>query len=191
MELDEISRLLPKQRQLIDDDDAIQEGFLKMAKRGTRGLENPGGYWYTAARRAQIERRRKAEAEQRTVARWFEIQQIQQLEIQQIQQTEPPLRYADDSAIRQLPELVEGLRGKRRALAELELAGTTRVSDLAEHLGISPGAVKVLRHRTYRQLRQALNGELGIKPVPPRHREQPLSRFDYDSRRTHGGVTVA
>jgi RNA polymerase sigma factor (sigma-70 family) len=179
-ELDEVARLLPRQRQLIDDDDAVQEGFLKMAKRGTRDLENPGGYWYTAARRAQIERRRKTEAEQRTVASWLEIQQAP-----------PPMAYLDDSVVRHLAELVEGLKGKRRALAELELSGTTRVSDLAEHLGISAGAVKVLRHRTYRQLRQALTAELGMKPVPPGDREHRVSRLDYYSWRTHGGVTVA
>ncbi len=179
-ELDEVARLLPRQRQLIDDDDAIQEGFLKMAKRGTEGLENPGGYWYTAARRARIERLRKAEAEHRTVARWLETQQAEQ-----------PPAHPDDSVIRCLGELVAGLKGKRRALAELELAGTTRVSDLAEHLGISHGAVKVLRHRTYSQLRQALTGEPGMKPVQRGDQEQPLSRLDYDSRRTHGGVTVA
>ena len=144
--LEEIARLLPRQQQRIDDDDAIQDGFLKMARRGTQGLENPGGYWYTAARRAQIERNRKAQVEQRTVSRWLELQRI-----------ENPRVEPDDSLVRRLSEAVDSqLKGKRRALAQLELAGITRVSDLSELLGISPGAVKVLRHRTYRQLRQDL-----------------------------------
>ncbi len=143
--LEEIARLLPRQRQRIADEDAVQEGFLKMASRGTEGLENPGGYWYTAARRAQFERSRKAQAERRTISRWLELQSV-----------ERPREDADEALIQLLPDLVERLRGRRRTLAQLELAGVTRVSDLSELLGISHGAVKVLRHRTYRQLRQAL-----------------------------------
>lgn len=144
--LEEIARLLPTQRRRIDDDDAVQEGFLRMAGRGIQGLENPGGYWYTAARRAQIERLRKAQAEQRTVSRWLELQSAEQ-----------PVEEAEESLLQRLSELVEEkLRGRRRELARLELAGITRVSDLSRILGISPGAVKVLRHRAYRQLRQAL-----------------------------------
>lgn len=163
--LEEIARFLPRQRHRIEDDDAVQEGFLRMARRGTQGLENPGGYWYTAARRAQIERLRKAQAERRTVSRWLVLQTPEQ-----------PCDDVDDSLLQQLSELVEGeLRGKRRALAKLELEGITRVSDLSRLLGISQGAVKVLRHRTYRQLRQSLteqNGLAGSEPRSSQHEEQ-------------------
>jgi DNA-directed RNA polymerase specialized sigma24 family protein len=57
--LEEAARLLPRQRDSINNDDAVQEGFLRMARRGMQRLANPGGYWYTTSRRVQIERHRR------------------------------------------------------------------------------------------------------------------------------------
>jgi hypothetical protein len=61
---------------------------------------------------------------------------------------------------------VKGLRGQRRRLVDLELGGVTRIGDLAEVLGISPGAVRVLRHRTYHQLRGAVTEGVGARRPP-------------------------
>ncbi len=48
------------------------------------------------------------------------------------------------------------LQGLRRQLIELELSEVREVRALAFALGISEGATRVLRHRTYRQLREVI-----------------------------------
>jgi RNA polymerase sigma factor (sigma-70 family) len=160
--LEEAARLLPRQRHSINDDDAVQEGFLRMARRGTQGLSNPGGYWHTASRRVQIERHRKARSEHSAIVRWLEVQRAQE-----------PEEELPEELLELLMASVEGLHGRRRRLVELELGGLTRIGDLAECLGISPGAVKVLRHRTYRQLRKLVTEGVGARRPPPSHSGGP------------------
>lgn len=134
---------LHEQRRAVRDEDAVQEAFLRLvlvvpAARVT----NPGGYWYRTARRVQIDQRRHAAAARRTERRWAESEALLKPE---------PL---DLDRIERLRRAVSYLPTGRRRLAELELAGVTDLGELAEKLRLSRGATKVLRHRTYRQLRR-------------------------------------
>jgi RNA polymerase sigma factor (sigma-70 family) len=177
--LEEAARLLPRQRQSINDDDAVQEGFLRMARRGTQGISNPGAYWHSAARRAQIESYRKARSERSAIARWLQVQRAQE-----------PEHELPEEMLTLLKDSVEGLRGRRRQLVDLELGGLARIGDLAECLGISPGAVRVLRHRTYRQLRKAFTEGSALADLSVSQRRRGclagLSRI----RRTTGRLRI-
>jgi RNA polymerase sigma factor (sigma-70 family) len=149
MDSDERQKLaqgLPEQRRRVGDDDAVQDGFLRVVgRRERRALTNPQGYWNEASRSALRDRQRRQASEARAIRRWLE--------------TGPghsePERWSEE----QLDDLRRGideLRGHRRRLIDLELEGIYRGRDLAEALGISEGAVRVLRHRTHRQLRALL-----------------------------------
>jgi FixJ family two-component response regulator len=84
-------------------------------------------------------------AEDRAIQSWLE--------------TKPRDQQADRWSEEQLAHLrrgVDQLQGRRRQLIDLELNGVREGRALADALGISEGATRVLRHRTYRQLRQLL-----------------------------------
>ncbi len=48
----EMAEGLAAQRLLVGDDDAVQDGFLKVLVGGVANLDNRGGYWYAASRNA-------------------------------------------------------------------------------------------------------------------------------------------
>jgi RNA polymerase sigma factor (sigma-70 family) len=142
---------LAAQRRTVGDDDAVQDGYLRVVQHGDlRGLANPMGYWYSAARNARRDRQRRESAEGRAIRAWLEIQPP----------GGHPERWSDDQ-LDDLLRAVDGLTGRRRRLIDLELEGRRDLRDLAATLGISEGAARVLRHRTYRQLRATLCTEAG------------------------------
>jgi RNA polymerase sigma factor (sigma-70 family) len=145
-ERQELAQGLPEQRRRVGDDDAVQDGFLRVVGRREPGaLTNPQGYWNEASRSALRDRRRRQASEARAIRRWFDTRPGY---------TEPE-RWSEE----QLDDLRRGideLYGDRRRLIDLELEGVYRGRDLADALGISEGAVRVLRHRTHRQLRALL-----------------------------------
>ena len=131
----------------VRDDDAVQDGFLRVVqRRGSDTLTNPQGYWSMACRSALRDRHRRRIVEDRAIISWLETRGLDQ---------EPP-RWSEE----QLSELRRGkfdqLQGHRRRLIDLELTGVVEGRALADVLGISEGATRVLRHRTYRQLREIL-----------------------------------
>lgn len=144
----EMATGLEAQLRSVEDDDAVQEGFLRVLRRRHPGnLANPQAYWYRASRSALLDRQRRRIAEERAIRQWLEVGP-REAEAE---------RWSDD----QLADLRRGigeLRGKRRRLIELELSGVHEGRPLAEALAISEGAVRVLRHRTYRQLRDLMSG---------------------------------
>jgi RNA polymerase sigma factor (sigma-70 family) len=145
--LQKLAEGLDAQRRSLGDDDAVQEGFLRVVTgRDPIGLANPPGYWYSASRNALHDRRRREAAESRAVRAWLDLRPPA---------TEPE-RWSEDQ-IGGLRTAIERLEGRRRRLVDLELGGVRRVGDLAEALGITEGAARVLRHRTYRQLRAILS----------------------------------
>ena len=134
-------------RRSVGDDDAVQDGFLRVVEgRDPAGLSNPGGYWYSASRNARRDRHRRDAAEGRAIRAWLAVRPPA---------TEPE-RWSDDQ-ISRLHLAIENLEGRRRRLVDLELVGIRSAGALAEALGISEGAARVLRHRTYRQLREMLS----------------------------------
>jgi len=147
-DLQEMATGLRAQLRSVGDDDAVQEGFLRVQRRRHPGnLANPQAYWYRASHSALLDRQRRRVAEERAIRQWLEVGP------REAEQE----RWSDD----QLADLGRGiaqLRGKRRRLVDLELSGVHEGRLLAEALGISEGAVRVLRHRTYRQLRALVSG---------------------------------
>lgn len=141
---------LAAQRRSVGDDDAVQDGFLRIVQHGDLpGLANPLGYWYSAARNARRDRQRARvgrTASDTSVARG---------------PTPPPATRSvgRDGQLDDLRRAVEGLEGRRRRLIDLELEGRRDLRELAATLGISEGAARVLRHRTYRQLKAVLPSE--------------------------------
>ena len=146
-----MAEALAVQRRTVGDDDAVQDGYLRIAQHGDlRWLANPMGYWYSASRNARRDRQRRESAERRAIRAWLEIQ--------------PPAGHAvrwSDNQLVDLLRAVDGLKGRRRRLIDLELEGRHDLRDLAATLGISEGAARVLRHRTYRQLRATICSEAG------------------------------
>lgn len=142
----ELAQGLKAQLRSVGDDDAVQDGFLRVVqRRGSDELANPQGYWYTAARHALRDRHRRRVAEDRAIRSWLEIQS--------------PGQEPDRWSAERLSELrwgIDQLEGTRRQLVDLELSGLREGRALAAALGISEGAMRVLRHRTYRQLRELL-----------------------------------
>jgi RNA polymerase sigma factor (sigma-70 family) len=137
---------LEAQRLSVGDDDAVQEGFLRVIQlRDPAQLSNPRGYWYSASRNALRDRRRRELVERRAVRAWLDIRALGC----------DPGRWSEEQ-LGDLHLAVEKLAGQRRRLVDLELAGMRKLSDLAKALEISEGAARVLRHRTYRQLRALL-----------------------------------
>ena len=147
-DLQEMATGLEAQLTRVGDDDAVQEGFLRVLRRSHPGsLDNPQGYWYRASYNALVDRRRRLVTEDRAIRQSLEV----------CPREAEQERWSDD----QLADLRRGigdLRGKRRRLIDLELSGVYEGRPLAEALGISEGAVRVLRHRTYRQLRALVSG---------------------------------
>jgi RNA polymerase sigma factor (sigma-70 family) len=143
---EKIAEGLEAQRLSVGDDDAVQEGFLRVIRLGDpAGLTNPRGYWYSASRNALRDRRRRESAERRAIRAWLEVRA-----------PDPdPVRWSEEQ-LGDLHRVIEKLPGQRRGLIDLELGGMRKLSDLAEALEISHGAARVLRHRTYRQLRDLL-----------------------------------
>ncbi len=132
----------------VRDEDAVQDGYLRVVqRRGSGHLANPQSYWYTASRNALRDRHRRRAAEDRAIRKWLEIQSPQP----------EPDRWSDQQCS-DLHQGIAQLEGSRRQLVDLELAGLLEGRALAAALGISEGAVRVLRHRTYRQLRALLSG---------------------------------
>ena len=142
-DLHEMATGLKDLLRIVGDDDAVQEGFLRVQRRRHPGnLTNPQAYWYRASHSAFLDRQRRRVTEERAIRQWLDIGP------REAEQE----RWSDD----QLADLGRGiaqLRGKRRRLVDLELSGVHEGRLLADALGISEGAVRVLRHRTYRQLR--------------------------------------
>lgn len=149
-QLDNLAAGLPAQRHSVGDDDAVQDGFLRVARAGTDELTNPAGYWYVASRRARIDRQRREQREQRAARSWAH-------ELAMNPCDEPPSEPISAEQVAGLHQAVGALQGRRRALVEAELAGVRSTVELAALLGMSPGAVRVLRHRTYGQLRRFLS----------------------------------
>lgn len=151
-ELQEWAEGLKAQLRVVGDDDAVQEGFVRMiGRRRPHDLRNPQGYWYRASVSAIRDRQRRRMSEERAIRLWLEVR--------------PRSGEDEDWSEEQISSLRRGiaeLHGKRRRLIELELSGVRHSRGLADALGLSEGATRVLRHRTYRQLR-ALVAEL---PVP-------------------------
>ena len=147
-DLQEMATGLRAQLRSLGDDDAVQEGFLRVLRRRHPGsLANPQAYWYRASHSALLDRQRRRVTEERAIRQWLEVGPRE----------DERERWSDD----QLADLGRGiaeLRGKRRRLIDLELSGVHEGRLLAEALGISEGAVRVLRHRTYRQLRALVSG---------------------------------
>ncbi len=147
-DLQEMATGLEAQLRIVGDDDAVQEGFLRVIRRRhPSSLANPQAYWYRASRSALLDRQRRRVTEERAIHQWLEVGP------REAEQE----RWSDD----QLADLRRGigeLRGKRRQLIDLELSGVHEGRRLAEALGISEGVVRVLRHRTYRQLRALVSG---------------------------------
>lgn len=147
-DLQKMAMGLEAQLRSVGDDDAVQEGFLRVQRRRHPGsLANPQAYWYRASHSALLDRHRRRVTEERAIRQWLEVGP------REAEQE----RWSDD----QLADLRRGigeLRGKRRRLIDLELSGVHEGRPLAEALGISEGAVRVLRHRTYRQLRALVSG---------------------------------
>lgn len=137
---------LEAQFRSIRDDDAVQDGFLRVVqRRGSDRLTNPQGYWYMASRSALRDRHRRRSVEDRAIRSWLDTQGPDQ---------EPP-RWSEEQ-LSNLRRGIDQLQGHRRRLIDLELAGVVEGRALADALGISEGATRVLRHRTYRQLREIL-----------------------------------
>src|SRR5580698_7079589 len=62
-------------RRSVGDDDAVQEGFLRVIEaRDPATLRNPKGYWYAASRSALRDRQRRQAAERRAIQSWLETQ---------------------------------------------------------------------------------------------------------------------
>jgi RNA polymerase sigma factor (sigma-70 family) len=145
-EQQELACGLEAQLRSVGDADAVQEGFLRAFQHGKPDkLANPQGYWYRASRNALHDRRRRRSAEDRAIRSWLEIHPRDQ----------DAHRWTDEQ-LSDLHRGIDQLTGRRRRLIELELSGVRDGRALADALGISEGATRVLRHRTYRQLRLLL-----------------------------------
>ena len=139
----ELPHHLAAQLRTVGDEDAVQEGFIRVVQRQARtNLMNPHGYWYRASRNALRDQYRRRAIEDRAIRSWLEIHS----------QDNGPERWSEED-VSDLHEGIEQLRGHRRRLIDLELSGERQTAAIAKMLGISEGAVRVLRHRTYRQLR--------------------------------------
>ena len=142
----ELAHGLKAQLRSVKDEDAVQDGFLRVIqRRGSEKLANPQGYWYRASQSALRDRDRRQSAEERAIRSWLEIQG----------RVQEPDRWSAEQ-LSGLRRGIDQLEGKRRLLVELELSGLREGRALADALGISEGATRVLRHRTYRQLRELL-----------------------------------
>jgi RNA polymerase sigma factor (sigma-70 family) len=145
-ELQELAYGLEAQLRSVGDADAVQDGLLRVVqRRGPDGLTNPQGYWYMASRSALRDRHRRQIAEDRAIRSWLETQTREQ----------EPDRWSEEQ-LSDLRQGIDQLQGQRRQLIDLELNGVRECRALAVSLGISEGATRVLRHRTYRQLRKLL-----------------------------------
>ncbi len=146
--LQEMATGLEAQLRRVGDVDAVQEGFLRVLRRRHPGsLTNPEAYWYRASHSALLDRQRRRATEERAIRQWLEVGPREGEQE----------RWSDDQ-LADLRRGIDELRGKRRRLVDLELSGVHEGRPLAEALGISEGAVRVLRHRTYRQLRALVSG---------------------------------
>ena len=147
-DLQEMATGLEAQLRSVGDADAVQEGFIRVQRRRhPESLANPQAYWYRASHSALLDNRRRRVTEERANRQWVEVGP-RQAEKQ---------RWSD-AQLADLRRAIGELRGKRQRLIDLELSGVHEGRLLAEALGISEGAVRVLRHRTYRQLRDLLRG---------------------------------
>jgi RNA polymerase sigma factor (sigma-70 family) len=143
---EELAHGLEAQLRSVGDADAVQDGFLRiLQRRGSDKLANPQGYWYRASRNALHDRQRRRLAEDRAIRGWLETKTRDQ----------PADRWSAEQ-LANLRRGVDQLQGRRRRLIDLELSGVREGRELADELGISEGATRVLRHRTYRQLRELL-----------------------------------
>jgi DNA-directed RNA polymerase specialized sigma24 family protein len=142
----ELAQGLPAQLRTVGDEDAVQDGFIRVVRRqGWASLKNPHGYWYATSRNALRDRHRRRAAEERAIRSWLEMQP---------RDGEP--ENCPEGQLVTLRWAVGQLQGLRRQLIELELSEVREVRALAFALGISEGATRVLRHRTYRQLREVI-----------------------------------
>ncbi len=155
MDTQELPQRLSAQLRVVGDEDAVQEGFIRDVKRQAwNSLRNPHGYWYQASRNALRDQHRRRAIEDRAIRSWLEIHS----------QDNEPGRWSEQD-LSDLRKGIEQLRGHRRQLIDLELSGVRPVAAIAGELGISEGAVRVLRHRTYRQLREFISpaGAPGVR----------------------------
>lgn len=160
-ELTRLARTLPAQRRAVTDDDAVQEAFIAVAAMDLTVLVNAPGYWYRIAARRRVDHQRaQTRADRHTTSLHAEAQDCEALdetddlidELDTLETQESGLK-SGPSIATVLPRLSPG----RRSLIEAELAGITDTATLASILGCTPSAVRVLRHRTYRQLRDLLD----------------------------------
>jgi RNA polymerase sigma factor (sigma-70 family) len=156
-ELEAWAEGLESQLRVVGDADAVQDGFVRaMRCRGPAKVLNPQGYWYRASLSALRDRHRRQATEERAIRQWLEIK--------------PREGDRDRWSEEQLSALrgaIEELDGRRRQLIELELSGVRRSRDVAKVLELSEGATRVLRHRTYRQLRAAVERVETAGPSQP------------------------
>jgi RNA polymerase sigma factor (sigma-70 family) len=140
-------------RRSVGDDDAVQEGFLRVNEAwDPLTLSNPKGYWYAASRNALRDRQRRQAAERRAIQCWLGTQ----CQLETHSGVDEGVSWSEER-LADLRSASSQLRGQRRRLIDLELQGIRNVADLAAALGITAGAARVLRHRTYRQLRALLS----------------------------------
>ncbi len=142
----QLAQGLRAQLRSVGDEDAVQDGFLRIIqRRAPQKLVNPDGYWYRASHSALRDHKRRRAAEDRAIRRWLEIQP-----------GHVESRPCSEEQIVHLRFAIDRLAGRRRRLIDLELSGVRETRSLADAIGISEGATRVLRHRTYRQLRKFL-----------------------------------
>ena len=154
-DLETIARRWSELRRRVRDEDAVQEAFVRLAARGAGGLVNPEGWWCVAAHRVRIDGHRREAAGER--AKWALYHEARR-------DTGPEPEPGPDPRLPELHDAVRRLAPGQRALVELELAGVTRVADLATRLGTTPGAVKVRRHRAHHRLRRLMEEGAGRPP---------------------------
>jgi len=141
------SQDLYDQLRAVGDEDAVQDGFLRIFQRSNCvAPKNLKAYWYSASKNALTDRSRRLSAERRAVGRLSEV----------IPMTDEATRWSEQQ-VRDLISIANDLSGRSRLLIALELQGTRNISELSDSLAMSEGATRTLRYRTYRQLRAALS----------------------------------
>lgn len=138
------------------DEDALQEAYLRLQRCGLSGLDDPVSYWRRAARNAAVDAHRFDQRQQKVLAGW-------DLELARLDQDFDD-ELVGDERIASLRCAIERLPVRRRALIEAELSGVHDTAELAARLHTTPGAVRVLRHRTYADLRRILETARGGGP---------------------------